>query len=372
MNNGDNDNIAMRTGLRQLADHARSIPRRLPSDPPRLPDRSSGHGNSRPVVWRAAASVVAIASVVGGLLALSLRDQTSTPADTSDSPATSNASTTEPVTAVAVQTTVFVDGPGPVADPDGLTIFGNTTSPISVWPTLSTSGLPMTNLGYGMTICDSGTWTKYASLVSPTGTRHEFQGTLCTMTTLDEAAPNTVATCAAIQPVATDIHYAPCATVEPSATPVKAEHPDAPQTTIVERAGLTVAVTPTEEEPTFSETISARSSSGPVYQDAAVTASLSPGKDDYTTCFAFDFQQFSSSGCLDYILVRTGLAFGAFRDGDGPIDLVGIVPDDVASVVVAGSVVEVRNNIWHITVPADTIVTLQISSADGSHIASAW
>ena len=37
------------------------------------------------------------------------------------------------------------------------------------------------------------------------------------------------------------------------------------------------------------------------------------------------------------------------RDGDGPVEIVGIVPDDVATIEIAGTTINVTDNVWHYT-----------------------
>jgi hypothetical protein len=68
--------------------------------------------------------------------------------------------------------------------------------------------------------------------------------------------------------------------------------------------------------------------------------------------------------------VSTGLAYGAFRDGDGPVEIVGIVPDDVETVEIAGTVIRVTNNVWHYTGHASDDLTFKVVSTDGALTAS--
>lgn len=65
-------------------------------------------------------------------------------------------------------------------------------------------------------------------------------------------------------------------------------------------------------------------------------------------------------------LQATGLAYGAFQDGDGSIELVGIVPDDVISVKIDGTTITPENNIWHHTATAGgTALRITVQSTDG-------
>ncbi|HEY7629045.1 MAG TPA: hypothetical protein VH761_18390, partial [Ilumatobacteraceae bacterium] len=60
-----------------------------------------------------------------------------------------------------------------------------------------------------------------------------------------------------------------------------------------------------------------------------------------------------------------GLAYGAFQDGAGPIEVIGIVPDDVATVKIAGHTIDVTNNVWHYTASPGDDLRFTVSSTDG-------
>ena len=66
----------------------------------------------------------------------------------------------------------------------------------------------------------------------------------------------------------------------------------------------------------------------------------------------------------------TGLAYAAFQDGNGPIELIGIIPDDVATVDIAGVVIPVRTNVWHFTAAAGADLAFSVRSNDGTRSAS--
>jgi hypothetical protein len=174
---------------------------------------------------------------------------------------------------------------------------------------------------------------KFASLESDSGTRHSYVGTLCTITTLNEAAPGTVATCRA---VASDPHphYARCQRLDDSPTRISPPHQDDPDTRTDQSdpPPLGLRATPSDEKPMFSTDVTAVSAGAGAYSDSTVLVEPSAGKGDLSTCFKITFATFSSTGCLDAHLLATGLACAAFQDGDAPVDLVGIVPDDVATI----------------------------------------
>ena len=70
------------------------------------------------------------------------------------------------------------------------------------------------------------------------------------------------------------------------------------------------------------------------------------------------------------MLLKTGLGYGAFQTRDGPIEIVGIVPDDVASVEIGGTVISVKHNVWHYTGQPGDDLSFTVRSADGTRSAS--
>ena len=88
------------------------------------------------------------------------------------------------------------------------------------------------------------------------------------------------------------------------------------------------------------------------------------------TCFRISLADASAEGCLDRFLLTTGLAYDAFERADGPIEVVGIVPDDVASVEIAGRFIPVQHNVWYYTGKAGDDLSFTVRSADGSQTAA--
>ena len=366
--NDDTREVVLRRRLGELADLARTTPRKLPSA------ATARYGKApwpRPTAWRAALLIGSAAVVVGGLFALSQRDRPSV--STNSTVSTTVPEPTTPITApgsVPPQSTTYVTvNPAPITDPAGVITYATTLHPNTTWPMLATSGTSATNRGYGMAVCDGSSWTKFASLESVSGPRHTYVGTLCTITTLNEPAPGTVATCAAVTP---DVHYARCQRLDDTVTGIAAPHPDSPETTIVgsDATPLGLRVTPSDAKPIFGTDVAAISSADRAYADSTVSVRLSAGDTSLITCFDISFATFKSSGCLDTNLLATGLAYAAFQDGDGPIEIVGIVPDDVATVDIAGALIHASNNVWHFTASAGSDLTFTIRSSDGARSAS--
>ncbi len=125
--------------------------------------------------------------------------------------------------------------------------------------------------------------------------------------------------------------------------------------------------TPSDLPQIFSDQISAVSLlESDQYSDDSVSVTLSKDVDPQVTCFRISLADASSEGCLDRILLTTGLAYGAFERGDGPIEVVGIVPDDAATVQIAGKSVAVHNNVWHYTGQSGDDLSFTVSSVDGT------
>ena len=108
--------------------------------------------------------------------------------------------------------------------------------------------------------------------------------------------------------------------------------------------------TPSDLPQIFSDQISAVSLvESDQYSDDSVSVTLSKDGDPQVTRFRISLADASSERCLDRFLLTTGFAYGAFERGAGPIEVVGIVPDDATTVQIAGKSVAVHNNVWHYT-----------------------
>jgi hypothetical protein len=75
--------------------------------------------------------------------------------------------------------------------------------------------------------------------------------------------------------------------------------------------------------------------------------------------------------CVSGQLLASGLAYGVFQSADGTIDVVGIVPDSVTVVQIAGVQITPHDNVWHLTTehPAPTL-DFAVSNADGTIVAA--
>jgi hypothetical protein len=240
-----------------------------------------------------------------------------------------------------------------------------TEHPMKKWPLVGSSRPYTSNGGYGMAPCDSGSWTKFAVLASVSRWEHWYQGTLCTFTTLGHPIGDTIASCSSMSP---GTNYAQCKVLAAStdgAVPTEADGEPAADAEPKESALL--PATPSDLPQLFSDQISAISLlESDQYSDDSVSVNLSQDVDPQVTCFRISLADASSEGCLDRFLLTTGLAYGAFARGDGPIEVVGIVPDDATTVQIAGKSVAVHNNVWHYTGQPGDDLSFTVSSADGT------
>ena len=238
-----------------------------------------------------------------------------------------------------------------------------TVEAMPTWPTVASSQPYTNNAGYGMALCDSSSWTKFAALQSNSRIEHLYQGTLCAFTTLKQPRVSTVASCATMSP---GNNYARCQRLSGTTavtTPSESQHTSVAPDQNAAKALL--PATPGDAPQIFSTRISAAGPEPAGYSDPTVSVTLSTGAATGETCFQIDFHDYTSKGCLDVRLLSTGLAYGAFQDGDGPVEMVGIVPDDVATIEIAGTVLPVTNNVWHFTAHAGDDLTFRVVSANG-------
>ena len=256
-----------------------------------------------------------------------------------------------------------IDG-ATIGDAPPVDTYYTTVESMPAWPTTASSQPYTNNAGYGMALCDSSSWTKFAALQSNGRFEHLYQGTLCAFTTLRQPRVSTAASCATMSPGTT---YARCQRLSGTtavATPSESQHATVAPDQKASHAALLPA-TPGDAPQIFNNRISAAGPEPAGYGDPTVLVTLSTGAATGETCFQIDFHDYTSKGCLDTRLLTTGLAYGAFQDGDGPVEIVGIVPDDVATIEIAGTIIPVTNNVWHYTGHAGDNLTFRVVSANG-------
>lgn len=261
-----------------------------------------------------------------------------------------------------------IDG-ATIGDAPPVDSYYTTVESMPAWPTTASSQPYTDNAGYGLALCDSSSWTKYAALQSDTRIEHLYQGTLCAFTTLKQPRVNTVAVCASMS---NGTNYARCQRLSGTAavtTPSESQHTTVAVDDTAAQAELLPA-TKGDAPQVFSDRVAGAGSAPGGLSDPTVSVSLSTGAAPGETCFQIAFHDYSSVGCLDARLLSTGLAYGAFRDGDGLVEIVGIVPDDVATIEIAGTTIKVTDNVWHYTAHAGDDLTFKVVSDDGTLTAS--
>lgn len=251
--------------------------------------------------------------------------------------------------------------------------YASTSSPLPLWPDANASDPPATTTGYGMDLCDSGYGTKLMRVDATTGPSHAYSGTLCVFINLATPRPDAVTTCA----TATDrFIYANCQrrTDDP-----EVDATDATVETIAsddQQAAMAAFPTATSwDQPELFDvqiTGATDDTTQRGFSDDDITVTLGPvldGNDDIVdtpgACFTIDLREATADGCVGHSLLATGLAYGAFQDGDGPIQIIGIVPDEITSVEIDGTTLTPTNNVWHHTTTSNVAPQIIVRSADG-------
>lgn len=264
----------------------------------------------------------------------------------------------------------FIPGTTVVGDPDTIVdplIFAGTESWLPRWPAMSVSTPPASTSGYGMQLCDSGYGTKILRVDSPTDTSHAYSGTLCVIIELVRPRADAVVSCSTSTPPP---NYAGCMrrtdqTDSSGGGSATSETANAPQQDAMQAFPSGTAW----EQP---EVFEVEMSSSSAFSDGAVAVQLQPipptngGFVPPGVCFVIELDSATASGCVGRTLLATGVAYGAFRDGDGPIEIVGIVPDEVTEIEIDGTIVVPVGNVWrHTTDSGSTSPKIVARSADG-------
>ncbi len=259
--------------------------------------------------------------------------------------------------------------------PYGPLDYATTDGALPMWPEANVSDPPATTSGYGMQLCDSGYGTKILRVDPASGPSHAYSGTLCVFIDLAEPRVDAVTKCA----TSTDrFNYARC---QRRTEQTDTAGPGTSQRAVVDAEDMAAtqafpSATAWDQAELFDATVSAASSQdgSRVYRVGSVTVTLDTESDvavvDATVdqpgvCFEFEIPGATASGCVGHDLLATGLAYGAFQDGDGPIGIVGIVPDEVIAIEVDGRTLTPTNNVWHYTATSGAPLTITVRSADG-------
>ena len=259
--------------------------------------------------------------------------------------------------------------------PFGPLDYATTERALPMWPEVNLSDPPATTSGYGMQLCDSGYGTKILRVDAASGPSSAYSGTLCVFIDLAEARVDAVTKCA---PSTDQFNYARCQRRTDQTDTAGAGTSRRAVADAEDMAAMQAfpSATAADQAELFDATVSAASAQDPsrIYSDRSVTVTFDPASDgaivDGTVdqpgvCFEIKVPGATVKGCVGHDLLATGLAYGAFQDGDGPIEIVGIVPDEVTAVEVDGQIITPTNNVWHFTATSDAPITITVRSADG-------
>jgi hypothetical protein len=252
--------------------------------------------------------------------------------------------------------------------------YATTERVLPMWPEVNLSDPAATTSGYGMQLCDSGYGTKILRVDPASGPSHAYSGTLCVFIDLAQARVDAVTTCA----TSTDrFNYARCQRRTDQTDTTGAGTSERALADAEEMAAMQAfpSATAWDQSELFDASVSAASASenSRTFRDGSVTVTLDAATDSVVhatvdppgVCFEIKVPGATAQGCVGHDLLATGLAYGAFQDGDGPIELVGIVPDEVIAIEVDGQIVTPTNNVWHYTATSGAPLTVTVRSADG-------
>lgn len=345
------------------------------------------------VYWQVQSGVWASATTTGGLdavLAVAARVQFvdeatwrarypdtnqffgSTTAATTTQPGGSQSS--DPVESVAsapgsIPATTLLGGPATTVDP---LVFAGTESWLPRWPAVSASNPLASTSGYGMELCDGGYGTKIMRVDSPTDSPHAYSGTLCVFIELTRSRADAVVSCSTSTP---PYNYAQCARRTDRTDASGGGTATSETATAAQQDAMRPfpSATAFEQPEVFHVEVSAPLGARTSFSNGVVSVRREPAPEPVNeqvahpdVCIEIELESGTASGCASPRLLATGLAYGAFRDGDGPIEIIGIVPDEVTEIDINGTTVTPISNVWHFTLDeGGATPRITVRSADG-------
>lgn len=317
--------------------------------------------HSRNGTARYLGAAAALALVIGGLVAVNRGNDGVSPSDSIAPTLTTTRtpdSTSEPLSTLPTAT---VDGQFPYTDLD----YATTDSWLPKWPEVNASQPAATTFGYGLNLCDDGYGTKVMRVEPTEGRPHAYSGTMCVY--IELAQPRVQATTSCATSTADTVNartYARCqrrtvlTDTAGAGTAVPATASDAAQAQLAAFPGPTR----TNQPKPFAAQVTSATGATVNFGTVSVNLSTKSGQ----VCAAINLPGATANGCVSETLLSTGLAYGAFQDGDGPIELVGIVPNDITSVQVGDTVLTPTSNVWHYTATPGKPITITVQSASGT------
>ena len=297
---------------------------------------------------------------VGGLVFMTERHKEALPSGAIPSPSTEAAAIAPGVS----QTTVSIDGtenPFPYTSLD----YATTETWLPRWPAVFASEPPATTSAYGMNLCDDGYGTRVMRVDSAKGPAHAYSGTLCVFIELAQPRVDATTSCATTTIDKTDARtYARCqrrtvlTDTDGAGSAIPSVASSAAQTQMASFPGPTAW---NQDKPFGSHVTGAVEGSSLDYGSVSVGLSMQSNR----VCVTIGLSDANATGCVGEATLATGLAYGAFQNGDGPIEVVGVVPDDVTAVEIGGTVVIPKSNVWHFSALPSDPLTITVHAADG-------
>ena len=261
-------------------------------------------------------------------------------------------------------------------DPDGDEPYGpldyaTTDRALPQWPDATASETAPTTTGYGMHRCDSGYGTKVLRVDPVSGPSHAYSGTLCVFVDLAVPRIGAITMCAT---TTEGVNYARCQRRTDQTETAGAGAAVTVRATAEQQTAMAAFPTATAwdgfDEFTFDLGAAINAEGAVDFRDdnAAVTITTSTivdGVDTPGVCFVIAVSGATAHGCAGHDLIATGLAYGAFQDGDGLIEIVGIVPDEVATITIGDTTLTPINNVWRHTMRAGNALTITAEFTDG-------
>lgn len=116
------------------------------------------------------------------------------------------------------------------------------------------------------------------------------------------------------------------------------------------------------EKSVFANQVAARDSGGTTVEVDGGSIKILASKGDGSVCYVLEQPMSVEEGCFNAEVIEAGVAFSAAQDYDGPVRIVGIVPDEVSEVEIAGRSVRVFSNVWSHVLPADSDASFTVRS----------
>ena len=120
------------------------------------------------------------------------------------------------------------------------------------------------------------------------------------------------------------------------------------------------------EPDVFSDKVSGLGLRPITVEDRGLVAAFRVADATGSICAEITIGDLRSSPCFDPELVRTGLAFGAFRGPDGVTHVLGVVPDEVTTIRIAGIDVIPLDNFWHYIARDGDDLSFVVESSTGA------